>query len=104
MLQPAEARSEGVESSPLLGRLSASDAFLSETRRSSRSRLSGSHSTHFMFLVELPFRGAFQLSLAVLVRYRYPTEYLALDRQHDPYSASTIKLAYSRSAPVPQVP
>jgi len=55
---------------------------------------------HFMFLVELSFRSAFQLSLAVLVHYRLPTEYLALDRQHDPYSTSTIKLAYSQSTEV----
>jgi len=32
----------------------------------------------FMFLVGLPFRGAFQLSLTVLVHYRYDTELFSL--------------------------
>lgn len=51
---------------------------------------------NFMFLVGLPFRGTFQFSFTVLVHYRFTTEYLALDRQHDPYSVSTLKLAYSQ--------
>lgn len=64
--------------------------------RSGESRLSGSHSMNFMFLVGLPFRGTFQFSFTVLVHYRFTTEYLALDRRHDPYSVSTLKLTYSQ--------
>lgn len=51
---------------------------------------------NFMFLVGLPFRGTFQFSFTVLVHYRFATEYLALDRRHDPYSISTLKLIYSQ--------
>jgi len=66
--------------------------------RSGESRLSGSHSMNFMFLVGLPFRGTFQFSFTVLVHYRFTTEYLALDRRHDPYSVSTLKLTYSQTS------
>ena len=48
-------------------------------------------------LFSLPFRGAFQISLTVLVCYRSPVRYLALDRHHDPNSASTLKLTYSQA-------
>ncbi len=55
-----------------------------------------SHTSDFM-LFSLPFRGAFQISLTVLVCYRSPVRYLALDRHHDPNSASTLKLTYSQA-------
>lgn len=49
----------------------------------------------FQALVWLSLQSAFHLSLAVLVLYRIPDQYLALDRIHDPPSDSTTKLTYS---------
>jgi hypothetical protein len=42
-----------------------------------------------------PFLGTFHLSLMVLLYYRYPSQYLALEGVHLPYSGCDLKQPYS---------